>query len=212
MICFSIFIDGCKKNSNIQVNNSGLIMDDDYSRYLKTFDSSIVSQFPKNIESKNNFVVCNTNSEKNDLGLFLIEYDLSDLRLKSIEKQAIEKSLKIYNTSDTCKLVVNRFETEKTKREFIIAEVLDSSSIDKPCYKDLLPIPNFIEYSISSKTNFWDNHDFLIYVLDAKFGNYSREFNLEPNLQMPNYWSNGYSKGIAINNRNKTVIYWSIIW
>ena len=54
--------------------------------------------------------------------------------------------------------------------------------------------------------------DFEIYVLESKFGNHFKEFNLKPNSQMPVNWKNGYSKGFAVDKLNKIVIYWGIIW
>ena len=53
---------------------------------------------------------------------------------------------------------------------------------------------------------------FDIYILEAKSGNYFKEFELLPNPQMPKEWENGYSKGIAINSKNKTLIFWGLIW
>jgi len=207
LFSLSVFVNGCRNNSTILGNSN-----DDYERYKKTFDLNFVSHFPDKIVSEKNFIICNTNSEKNDVGMFLIENGLIDLELKKIEKKAIKLSVKVYKVSDSCLFIVNRFETEKTKKEFEVPELSDSTIIEKQCYKKLLPIPNFIEYSINYKTNFWNDKDFNIYVFDAKPGIYLDKFDLEPDAQMPKDWKNGYSKGIAINKKNKTIIYWGIIW
>ena len=49
-------------------------------------------------------------------------------------------------------------------------------------------------------------------MIEAKSGKYFKNFDILPNPQMPLDWQNGYSKGLAINKKRKTIIYWGIIW
>lgn len=183
-----------------------------YLTFKSQFDSTLVNHFPRVLNSTDNLTVSNTNSEKNDVGLFLFEYNLSENSIKNLEKKIAKQSKSVYNSNDLCLLIVNRFETARTKDSLEIVEIKDSSLIDKPCYKNLLPIPNFIDFSIANKTDFWKDESFKIYVLNAQSGNHFIKFDLQPNPQMPNKWANGYSKGIAINRAKKTAIYWSITW
>lgn len=184
-------------------------------RYLtlkSKFDSTLVNHFPTTLNSSDNFAVANTNFEKNDVGLFLFEYNLSSKSIKDLEKKIIQNYKSVYTNKDLCLLIVNRFETERTKDSLEMVEIRDSSLIDKPCYKKLLPVPNFIDFSISNNVDFWKDKSFKIYVLTAESGNHFKQFELQPNPQMPKGWENGFSKGVAINKTKNTVIYWSIIW
>jgi hypothetical protein len=157
---------------------------------------------------------CNTNAEKNDVGLILYEYDVYIKEIDSI----IERVNKIaplakYKSSDSCLLIINRFETLDTYKNFAIPPVKDSSQINKKCYRNQYPLPNFIEYYRPNKNSDLKlDNTFLIYVLEAGSGKYSEKYNLLPSPQMPDNWKNGYSKGIAISEQNKTIIYWSVIW
>lgn len=182
-----------------------------YLTFKSQFDSTLVNHFPNGLNSTDNLTVSNTNSEKNDVGLFLFEYNLSSKSVNELEKKYSEKKI-AYTNKDLCLLIVNRFETIRTKNSLEVVEIKDSSLIDKSCYKKLLPIPNFIDFSIANNTDFWKNKNFKIYVLDAEAGNRYKKFNLQPNPQMPKEWENGFSKGIVINKVERTVIYWSIIW
>lgn len=184
-------------------------------RYLtlkNQFDSTLVNHFPAKLNSTDNFTVSNSNLNKNDVGLFLFEYNVSIKSINDIEKKIVQQSKGIYGSADFCLLIVNRFETKRTKDSVEVVIIKDSSLIDKSCYNKLLPIPNFIDFSISAGRDFWMDKDFKIYVLNAISGKSHKRFLLQPNPQMPKEWENGFSKGIAINNVKNTVIYWSIIW
>lgn len=198
-------------NSCTNKNSFSNVTNDNYLEAKNQFDSILVNHFPTTLNSNNNLTVSNTNSEKNDVGLFLFEYNLSEENIKKIKKK-VQSALSQYNINDSCLLIVNRFETIKTKDSLELVEIKDSSLIDKPCYNKRLPIPNFIDFSIANSIGFWEHKNFEIYVLDVGSGNHFNRFNLYPNIQMPKNWKNGFSKGIAIDETKKTVIYWSIIW
>lgn len=212
IILFSILLSlsGCnnKKTFNYSRNDN----QESYVEYKKEFDSTLVNHFPDKINYVEHTKILNTNREKNDVGLFLIEYQVPKEAIKELEKKFSKKIKYTCTNKDECLLVVNRFETKRTKDSLEIVTVEDSSKVNNPCYKNLLPVPNFIDFSVLRNTDFWKDENFIIYVLDAKSGNHFKKFNLESNPQMPDDWKNGYSKGIAIDKQKGTVIYWSIIW
>lgn len=180
-----------------------------YLKYKSKFDSNIINQFPLKIDSKKYDLISNGNLDKNDVGLFLIEYDVADNVISELEKKYIRETKKIYSNKEDCLLKVNRFETIETKQNM---EVVDSVFHDMNCVYDKYPIPNFIDYNIPNKSDFWKDETFSIYVLESKNGVKFKKFEMLPNKQMPIHWSNGYSKGYAIDKLKKTVIYWTIIW
>lgn len=73
------------------------------------------------------------------------------------------------------------------------------------------PIPNFhwIRKKLKLKGNFLSS-DFLIYVLEAKQGNF---LDNEMLIESPcSEWRHGYSKGIIISEERGLVIFWVEIW
>lgn len=196
-------------------NNSSLAQDanNDYIAYRSTFDRNFSYQFPENITSKISFSESNTNVDKNSIGLYLYEYEMPIHFLDSVGN-TLEKTRMIakYKSSDTCLLIVHRFENKNTAESGIIPDISDSSLLDKKCYLNQYPVPNFVHYKGSDLTQCGLDSTFDIYVLDAKKGRYSEKYDLKPFSQMPREWANGYSKGIAISKMNNAIIYWSIIW
>jgi len=75
-------------------------------------------------------------------------------------------------------------------------------------------IPNFdkvneSEENIVNKSN----NDYHIYLINTKPGNYvlnSEELKEKPYLPMD--WEHGFSRGIAIDTTNQSIIFWLIIW
>jgi hypothetical protein len=92
--------------------------------------------------------------------------------------------------------------------EFDTTLISDASKIN------YLPVPNFIEYKSGNKLKFnsFLPKGFSIFVLESQNIKKFAKYDLSFNPQMPSNWKNGYSKGIAINEKEGTVIYWGIIW
>jgi hypothetical protein len=186
---------------------------DKYIVSKKGFDSILVSYFPNKLTSYPNTVVNNKNLSKNDVAFILYEYNPDITKMNSVVNSFEKKAIAKYNSKDLCLLIVNRFETLETleNREDVV--ITDSTKVNQDCYKKLYPIPNFIDYDYPNKNNDLKlDGNFDIYVLEAKSGNHFKEFDLQPNPQMPKEWENGYSKGIAISKEKKTLIYWAIVW
>lgn len=203
-----IFLFSCERKKEVIKE-----MNVNYFSSKEKFDKNLINHFPSKIKTLQTHIVANTNKRKNDIGLFLYEYDLTSLEISKIIRDSKRNNIAHYNSNDLCLLVVNRFETIESSENFENAKINDSSLISKECYKKKLPIPNFVKYDEVDKNNPTKlSKDFDIYVLEAKSGNYFKKFDLQPDSQMPTDWENGYSKGIAVCQKKKTVIYWSIIW
>jgi hypothetical protein len=179
------------------------------------FDSSLVAHFPRSLSTDSRIVINSKNIDKNDVGFMLIEENVSDTSFDSIVKILDTKEFTKYLSSDECLLIVNSYETIKTYEERTEPELSDKLKIKHDCKKGLLPLPNFIEFNITNSFEFNNEmylQGFEIYVLESKTGNHFKEYNLQPNPQMPENCKNGYSKGFAIHKLNKTIIYWGVIW
>lgn len=184
-----------------------------YLKYKKEWDPKMVDHFPAEVLSYPADVISSKDNVKNNMWFMLYEYNMGAQKIDSLIKQLETKSIARYSSSDSCLLVVNRFETNETYENRLDIEIADSTKIDKPCYDKLLPIPNFINSNYpTSKSGLKLNDKFNIYVLDVKSGKYGGKYDLNPSPQMPFSWKNGYSRGIALSEEEKTIIYWTIIW
>jgi len=206
LILFIFFFKSCVYNSSAEVNKNLKI----YKH--ETFGLNLTDHFPNQMETKLGSLFRITNEEKNDIGLYLIELNASSKiikeELKNIENNFI---VKYSIEKDSCLLIVNKLETPETKNEYKNVVITDDNLINKDCLIEKYPVPNFIEYQEYTKENFWDEN-FDIYVIDAKSGKYLDKYNLKPNPQMPDNWKNGFTRGIAINEEKKIVIYWTVVW
>ncbi|UUW09674.1 hypothetical protein NLG42_02495 [Flavobacterium plurextorum] len=188
----------------------------DNQKYIEaksSFNRKLVDHFPKKVTSYPFQTVNSKNISKSDVRFMLYEYEKDLKNVDSVVRSLEKKSLAKYSSNDSCLLIVNRFETLKTYENVEDVAITDSTKINQDCFKNLYPLPNFIENEFTNgKNEIYLENNFDIYVLEAKKGNWFKEFKMMPNPQMPVNWKNGYSKGIAVNRGKKTLIYWSIVW
>ena len=182
--------------------------DQDYNR-LKSIFSGYVDHFPKKDSaiSFNNTWSINPSVEYNIKTAFSFNNNLFYLYLNKLKESAIAQ----YSPNEDCLLVLNRFSTNKNYG-YPKKNEIDTNLINLECYKDLYPIPNFSNFTDyqSQESICRLKDDFIIYVLEAKSGCFNK--NLTNGKYMPNKWKNGYSKGAAVSEDRKTIIYWTIIW
>lgn len=196
---------------NGQSRNSKL--NAEYIKSKSEFDSGLTNHFPENLITFPREIVNSKNISKNDVAFILYEYNLDTTKMDSVVNNIEKKAIAKYNSKDLCLLIVNRFETLDSEENMEDVVITDSTKINQDCYKKLYPIPNFIDYDYPNKNSDLKlDGNFDIYVLEAKSGNHFKEFELQPNPQMPKEWQNGYSRGIAVSRAKKTLIYWAIIW
>ncbi len=56
------------------------------------------------------------------------------------------------------------------------------------------------------------NKEFQIYIIDAKQGMYVNSDLLSKENLMPENWKHGFTKGYAISKKERTIIYWTVVW
>ncbi len=204
LLLISILV-GCSDKRHVLMKSN-----DSYTQYKKMFSDSLLNHFPKEIEHIQNGMVATTNEKKNDIGLLLFESGLKDNEIDSLEKEINSVAIAVYDSKKECLLIVNRYETQETYESYQTVIIPDSVSVEKDCYKGLYPIPNFKRFSYTNSE--FNLKKAKIYVLEAKPQKVEGKFKLNPNNQMPNQWKNGYSRGIAIDKEEKTIIYWLVEW
>jgi hypothetical protein len=190
--------------------------DKKYQEYKNKFEKKFIDHFPDSITKflNRSSIFSDRDEKKNDYALLLYEYGVSDAEIKTVEDKFKTIAMVKYKSSDSCLLIVNRFETRHTIENYEFPEIRDSTLLNRSCYVNRLPIPNFINYEEYNQDRSLRLDDtFLIYVLDAKkVSSWENEFGMGPALQMPEHWKNGYSKGVAVSQEKQTIIYWTVIW
>jgi len=206
---FLVFIS-CNNKQN---RTKELASNNEYLNYVNKFSSKLTKHFPKKLPSEIYSIQSLTYVEKNDVGLILIINFTKYERFNKTKYDIVTQKYKaIYNNKNEDLLKINSFETKETSENLSIINDIDTNLINQPIFKDKLPIPNFIEYSIHNNTIFWEDENFDIYVIDADTGKYFEPDLLKPNIQMPSNWKNGFSRGYCINKNKFEIIYWLSIW
>lgn len=181
-----------------------------YNSAKNEFDPILVSHFPKKLIKYPYTIVNNKNIDKNDICFMLYNYEVDNLKIDSVLNKY--HFVANYTSKDSCMLIINRFETQDTYENSKNVEIGDTLLVNKDCYKNKYPVPNFAVFNHTDPDDLKIENNFDIYVIEAKSGKYFKNFDVLPNPQMPLDWQNGYSKGLAINKKRKTIIYWGIIW
>ena len=207
VVFLGCFTCSCTTAQSDKVNN------EDYKNQKSGFADVYVSHFPDSLITYEHIFVSNKNTDKNNVCFLLYQYGL-DMKILIHEKENLDKSaIAVYNSTDTCLLRINQFETLETLDKRIIVTDIDTNILIKQSKCEKLPIPTFIDFK---KTHFAppikSDKDFKIYVLEAKSGIYDEKLQEKPDNQMPADWKNGYSRGVAISMKDKAMIHWFVMW
>lgn len=210
-ICICI---GCSVNTNNDRSiNSKVLknLNEKFTRNKSFFGKELVNHFPKRITEENITFTENFSPELGNLEFILIN-KIEAAQILELITMLKEKSIAVYNTCDSCLLVVNRFARKDHFYDIKLTES-DNILVDQDCYSGLFPVPNFWHNDFTTEeTDCRLPIDFKLYVLDAKPGKCFNEKYLSGGKYMPKKWENGYSKGIAISEKRNVIIYWLVIW
>lgn len=202
------FVSACMTAQSDRYN------DVEYRNQKNEFANAYVTHFPDSLTKREYIFVSNKNTDKNNVCFLLYQYN-PDKEALIHEKEKLDQSaIAVYQGTDTCLLRINQFETLETLRKRIEVVDIDTNLLIKQSKCKKLPIPTFINFK---KTDYRDaalksDKDFKIYVLEAKSGVYDEKLQEKPDIQMPVEWENGFSRGVAINMKDKAIIYWFVMW
>ncbi len=206
LITILIIFVGC----NLKNNKKRIIyekLNKEYILYLRSFDKQLVNHFPK--DENTPFLACYISKNNKPLELYTLETNCSEKQIKRLKKKSIE----FYSDADTCLNLIGRF-IDETGFYFINKDSINIDSLNYDCFKNKYPIPkiNFGDdyFTETTKTNL--TSDFIFYVFEAKKGMFfDREY--YPNSDfMPKEWEHGYSRGVAISEKQMIIISWIVIW
>ena len=180
--------------------------ENEYNKKLSSFDAEIINHFPKKPTDLYTLsVFADVNKDVVSI-LLLNKYGNNYNHIKD-SLQKLSKAH--YIASDSCLLVVNMYSNEKNY--FSSFKTNDTSYLNKNCLKNRLPIPNFWSLDYKSKNITKLPKDYHILVFDASHNNIDKKY-LSHNVYMPSYWKHGYSKGVAMNDKTREIIYWFVLW
>lgn len=169
-----------------------------YIESYKSFDSELVSHFPKKIP--NNWSSSTFGSPK-----YINEYSrtaelslsiqlTSKEKFESLKIQLKKEAKNINNSADSCLLIVDSKENQNLTN-------CDS----------YYPIPQKTIYNFEGDK--WKRQENCeIVLLDYQSGLFFENEYLTSKEYLPKDWENGYSKGYAFDNNEQIIMYWLIIW
>ena len=194
----------------------------EYAKNLSFFDSSLVSHFPKRLPD---IYIFSTNVSlskidyKKETGFFNFYTDLrilySNKEYSKIKKMFSSSSKAIYNANSKNLLLIFSYSNELEVDGKIYTD-WESPERQKLAKHNLLatslPVPLFEIDEYHGNTLSGLPVDFKIYVLEAKPGKYLDEKYLHECSCLPAKWKHGFSRGVAVSDKRKVVIYWVTVW
>ncbi len=79
------------------------------------------------------------------------------------------------------------------------------------CPNPSLPVP-FLSTLFDELDEVTLEQDFELYIIEAEQGKFLDNEFMSSGLGMPPEWKNGYTRGVALDNKNQKAFYWLIIW
>ncbi|WP_299782898.1 hypothetical protein [uncultured Formosa sp.] len=168
---------------------------ENYANGIVAFPTDLTDHFPNELKAERKLSVSYPS------GVYAIGMAgmIFSHQVDSLEFNKVERKLKL-----------NNFQGYKpTDSIFIIVgDTLDYS--DK---KNGIPIPNFDSYErdFGLNSKYLPDYD-KVYVVESKQGKYLEDKNLSSGKNLPEKWKNGFSRGIATNEKENELIYWLCVW
>lgn len=210
-----IFYSGCQ---NARVMNK---IKESYKQSVSFFDSSLVTHFPMELPDSVGLV---TNVPSKDtiklLGFGVDELMLwkkyDSIKYNELKSHFVRISQATYQANDSSLLLIfpysNVVELDGRvfdNQESPLKQKLAEHNITKA---KSLPVPLFNVDEFKGKSFCGLNEGFRLYVLGAESGKFLPASELQDCECLPKKWKHGYSKGVALNDKQRIVIYWIIAW
>ena len=197
-------------------------MKKEYKQYLNFYKKDLVEHFPLEFDLKTMRYI--TQFNVNDLEyrppyhyFFRLEKNFSE-RERNLDS-LIYISKEMISAFDTSNLLM--FSYLKDPREYCDSISImgmsqkESTKIGKTNLKKNINtvLPYFSNgYLNEAKTFSGLDSSFVIYILDNAAGIYTDTAFLKQHNYLQKKWKHGYSKGIAVSEKEKSVIYWVTVW
>jgi hypothetical protein len=159
------------------------------------FPDGLTDHFPYELKSIGQFsAITPAGAYGHDMAFFCLAMKSDSLEIADTKTRLKKAGAKEYMPNDSSLIIVG-------------------DTVDYSRNTEGVPIPSFYKYEKDFGLNSvrLDN-DFKIYVLESKSGEYMDKDDLTMDNKFPSNWKNGFSRGLAINDQDKTIIYWLTIW
>ena len=185
-------------------------------RYTQERDANIpselISNLPEKLKSDSfdlrfNLTPLNDQFTSSPVFIYLKHAIASEAELRQLSDSAIAN----YSISDTCNLVLNRFQNGIIKsRVARIQKDYEDWYSDLADCGDIHPVPNYQHIESVLHSEIAKPSRFL--VLESKKGKIFHEKYYEGSFPMPDNWRHGFSKGYIVDDSSMIAIFWLIIW
>ena len=194
----------------------------EYLNNLKFYNSTFISHFPKDYPDNSIFLTNIFPSEfayKKSSGFvnyytYLVK-KYSEIEFLRLKKQLVKYSETIYEADENKLLLIFSYSNDLEIHGKKYSD-WESPKLQKLAKHNLLatslPVPLFESDEYKGNTFSGLPEDFKIYVLDAKQGKYLEDKYLYDCSCLPEKWKHGYSKGVALSDKRKVIIYWVTVW
>lgn len=218
-----VFNSGCQNNTRKTIKTSDFIQagNNEYKRFLSFFKDELIDHFPKELPDSSGFFATGLNDTKKVSGFAVydfmlikqcknIEYSNLKNKFRNVSKVIYESNkndlllLFSYCDRDTINGVIYE-DLETAQKNLLVKENLTSAKS--------LPVPLFDIDTYNGKSKCGLADDFKLYVFDAKSGKYLSEKYLSTDGEcLPKKWKHGFSKGVALSDTKKAIVYWVAVW
>jgi len=212
MFFFFLFLTSCKQNEKensfmeYRRKEITLTYHDDLKK--TKISNEFMSHFPFKIVDLPIKLHFNTKVSEGIIYSMLFEFNVNKQKRDSINAFLREKYVQKYLSSDPDLIVIRRktLRTENYKKTKVTHPIPFFETYCFSNAKDVVTTGDVYDHTTKSGLS----KEFKIYVLESKKGKYWKK--LESKKYMPEEWENGYSKGVAINDKKYIIIYWVVIW
>lgn len=197
-----------------------------YKKRLSYFCDSLVIHFPEKLKL-GNYNSYNNIQYKDSLKRLLTEFSDSryfcEIHYDSIEykerekyyEQLKQKELSV-NDNNLWLIVDDGGEPINTpyymNEQYSNFSLLDELIEHNKSIKNGYPVPFFEIEEYKAKTLCNLNENFTLYILGYGTGKFLADGYLYECPYLPNEWKHGYSRGVAVNDKENIIIYWITVW
>lgn len=191
-----------------------------YFYSIDFFPKGSMSHFP-NLNSINDYITTLKGAKSIDTitkdfspHYFMLLRKFTDNEFEEEAEKIRKLSLQKFSTNDSNQIIITQSLCLKEYDVFHLQgfnEGDESKRIIEQNTKNIegvpLPVFNFSEYN--GTTFFRLNSNFEIYLLEAKKHKAERKYDIQI---VPDKWESGLSRGYAISDIDKCIIYWIVMW
>ena len=186
-----IIITSCSNNKN-ETEKRFLL---NYSKGLNEFNPELTDHFPNTLKSERQLTI-GYPAGAYGIGManLIFSHEVDSTEFNTVIRKLELNKIKSYKPTDSIFI--------------IIGDTLNYANKETG-----IPIPNFDSY----ERDFGLNSKYLtehhkIYVLESKSGKFMNKEYLTKNNNLPENWKNGFSRGIATNEKENELIFWLCVW